>query len=73
MSADQPSYFTTKGLAAAAGVSRATFYGHVQHDVGQVTKAKERVPGIGIRWHAGKCRKYLDLVTARTGRKEAAV
>ena len=70
---DQPSYFTTAGLCLTARVSRATFYAHVKADVGQITKAKERLTGLGIRWHAGKCRKYLDLVTARTGRKEAAV
>ena len=72
---DGPAYYTTAGLAEAAMVSRSQFYSHVKEDVGHVTKAKEKVPGLGVRWVASKCRKYIDLCqarTARTGRGKAS-
>ena len=63
---ESPDYFTTTGLIAAAGVTPSTFYRHVRADVGQITKARERINGFGVRWVASRCRKYLALCRART-------
>ena len=68
---DMSDYFTAQSLADAAGVSLRTFFGHLQNDVGQVSKAREKVPGLGIRYNAKACRKYIALVTA--GRNEGRV
>lgn len=67
---DGPAYYTTSGLMEAAGVGPTEFYKHVVCDVGQITKAKEKIPGLGLRWVGSKCRKYIDLCQARTARLE---
>lgn len=65
----EPEFFTLESLARAAGISITQLYRHLRYDVGQITKARERVPGLGIRFTAAKCRKYLSLV--RAGREAA--
>ncbi len=63
-----PAYYTAATLAGAAGVSLRTLASHLAADVGQVTKARERVPGLrGYRYEARKCAKYLGLVRAGKG------
>lgn len=60
----EPEYYTADSLALAAGVSRRVFFKHLRCDVGQLAKAREVHPGLGIRYHAPGCRKYLSLVRA---------
>jgi hypothetical protein len=68
-----PDYYTASSLAAAAGVGLRAFQKHLAADVGQVSKAREVVPGLGVRYEAGKCRKYLRLCLACPRRMAKAV
>ena len=70
MNDQDPEYYTTAGLMEAARVKRTTFHNHCKSNVGQIMKAKEKVPGLGLRWAATRCRKYLALCRARTARME---
>lgn len=57
-------YYTAEALAKAAGVTRSQFTRHQARNVGQIGDARERVPGLGLRYVGKKCRKYLALVRA---------
>ena len=59
-----PEYYTLDGLAAAAGKSKRQVHVHLKKDVGGLSKAKQRVPGLGVRFVASKCRKYINLCKA---------
>ena len=59
-----PEYYTIDGLAAAAGKSKRQVHVHVKKDVGGLSKAKQRVPGLGVRFVASKCWKYISLCNA---------
>ena len=67
-----PKYYTPKSLAAAAGVSPRTFRSHLASDTGQLSKAREMVPGLGLRYLGSKCEKYIALCHADPRRKARA-
>lgn len=67
---ESPEYFTAATLASAAGVSRSQLTRHQQRNVGQIMDAREMVPGLGLRYRASKCRKYLALVKAGRGQHD---
>ena len=57
-------YYTAETLGAAAGVSSRTFRAHLKADVGELTQAREVVPGLGVRFAGERCAKYLSLCHA---------
>ena len=61
---DSPEYYTIEGLAAAAGKSKRQVHVHINKDVGGLSAARLRVPGLGVRFVASKCRKYISLCKA---------
>lgn len=62
MSADD--FYIAETLAAAAGVSKKTFERHLAKNVGSLQSARFTEPGLGVRYDAKKCRRYLALVLA---------
>ena len=72
---DLPAYFTQATLAAHAQISLASLSRYLKNNVGDIKKAEEKIPGLGVRYEGKKCRKFIDLVTAGRAQsgKEAAV
>jgi len=54
-------YYTTAGLAAAAGVSCTKLSTDVKSDIGEVSKARVILPRLGARWDVSRCRTYIEL------------
>jgi hypothetical protein len=60
--------FTAAGLAKHVGVSLRTLNDHVKFDVHGIARARQKTKGLrGFTYDAGKCRKYIAEVQARTG------
>lgn len=67
----EPEYYTIDGLSQAAGKKKRQVYDHIRKDVGGLKKAREKVPGLGVRFVASKCKKYLSLCNAE-GRSQCS-
>ncbi len=59
-------YYAMDTLVEAPGITPLMFFKHERHDVGQISKAREVISGVGIRYKAKDCRKYISSPRARS-------
>ncbi len=71
---EEPEYYTSVTLAAAAGVDIRTLFYHLHEsrNVGGILAAREKHAGLGVRYLAKKCRKYIALCRAKSTKPKPA-
>jgi hypothetical protein len=60
-----PMYYTKKGLAKACGVTVRSIEHHTRINTLRLNQAREKIPGLGVRFKAGLAERFIAAMQAR--------